>query len=467
MSAFDMRNWLARARRSKLSTRVIVLFVAAFILPWSAYAWLTVTERTEQVERTEHTLAVLAAAYGEHATTLMRLGIAVPTDEAVSKPGLSISMGQGKDEMSAFRDALNAPGVNLSLRRMEQPSAALSVVSGPDAVSDLAPTFDDKNRTLIAQADRPMAGIAATASMNKDDVLRDWRARAHTQGFALLLRSLFVVGVGLFLVRQLRWREAVEAELLRAKETAESASRAKSEFLANMSHELRTPLNAIMGFSEIIKSRTFGALSERYPEYAGNIFDSGKHLLALIDDILNLSKLEAGQFALQEEDVDLTTIVAACISLVEAQARQEKIRLSVALDYETRFIRADERRLRQILINLLSNAVKFTPEGGHIRVSSAKKNGGLAITVSDTGIGMAPEDIPKALTPFGQVNSKVRRRHEGTGLGLPLAKQLVELHGGTFTIDSKINFGTTVTFMLPPARIIASPARLTGARAVG
>jgi hypothetical protein len=139
MSAFDMRNWLARARRSKLSTRVIVLFVAAFILPWSAYAWLTVTERTEQVERTKHTLAVLAAAYGEHATTLMRLGIAVPTDEAVSKPGLSISMGRGKDEMSAFRDALNAPGVNFSLRRMEQPSAALSGVSGPDAVSDLAP----------------------------------------------------------------------------------------------------------------------------------------------------------------------------------------------------------------------------------------------------------------------------------------------------------------------------------------
>jgi len=231
-----------------------------------------------------------------------------------------------------------------------------------------------------------------------------------------------------------------------------------------MSHELRTPLNAILGFSEIIKSRTFGPVNERYANYAGDIFNSGAHLLALINDILNLSKLEAGQLTLDEEDFDLGTTVEDCVGLVENQARRSNIRVCVALD-EVCLIRADERRLRQILINLLSNAVKFTPAGGEVRVSSIKRNDGLAICVSDTGIGMAPEDIPKALAPFGQVDSKVRRKLEGTGLGLPLAKKLVELHGGTFAIDSKLNAGTTVSFVLPAKRILETRARAVPARA--
>jgi signal transduction histidine kinase len=155
------------------------------------------------------------------------------------------------------------------------------------------------------------------------------------------------------------------------------------------------------------------------------------------------------------------------VHLIEAQARQSEIRLSISLDPEVPFVRVDERRLRQILINLLSNAVKFTPEGGSVRVMSTRRNGGLAISVSDTGVGMAPEDIPKALAPFGQIERKVRRMQEGTGLGLPLAKQFAELHGGTLTIDSKINIGTTVTFLLPASRVIALPAGLTIARAAG
>jgi len=247
----------------------------------------------------------------------------------------------------------------------------------------------------------------------------------------------------------------MESELIQEKNKAQAASRAKSEFLANMSHELRTPLNAIIGFAEIIKRRTFGPSSERYSDYAGDIYNSGTHLLGLINDILNLSKLEAGKFQLQEQEVDLATTVDACMHLIEADARQSNIQLSVTLDPEAMFIRADERRLRQILINLLSNAVKFTPEGGSVRVVSARRNGGLAISVSDTGIGMAAEDIPKALAPFDQIERKVRRKQEGTGLGLPLAKQFVELHGGAFTILSEINVGTTVTFVLPPSRVTA------------
>jgi signal transduction histidine kinase len=400
----------------------------------------------------------LAAAYGEHATALIRLGMAVSTDEVASSPD--------NEELVAFRRALNVPGVRFSLRRIGNPSAELSGGNARDTTADLTPILVDKNGMITAEVDRPAAGIVAVASLGEDEALKDWRSRAGIEALGLLLRSLFVVGVGLILVRQLRLREAMEVELLIAKEEAESASRAKSEFLANMSHELRTPLNAIIGFSEIIKTRKFGPSSERYPDYAGDIFNSGTHLLALINDILNLSKLEAGRFTLQEEDIDLASTVEACISLIEMQAQQSGIRLSVSLDNRVHSIRADDRRLRQVLINLLSNAVKFTPAGGQVRVASFQKNGGLAIAVSDTGIGMAPEDIPKVMAPFGQVESKVRRKQEGTGLGLPLAKQLVELHGGTFVIESRINVGTTVTFVLPPKRIILSPAHLAGARAV-
>jgi signal transduction histidine kinase len=466
MTHFDMREWLARVRRSKLSTRVTVLFGAALILPWCAYAWLTLAQRAEHVERAERNLATLAAAYGQHATTLMRRPIQGPAGDVVSTPGLPMWTTQVEEGVSAFRAALNVPGVTFSLRRPGAPGAAPAGSSAPNIVSDFIPAPDDRN-AIVAEVDRASAGLGAIASMRRAEALRDWRASVRTQAIALFIRSLFVLGVGWFLVRQLRWREAMERELVSARDKAESASRAKSEFLANMSHELRTPLNAIIGFAEIIKRRTFGPASERYPEYAGDIYNSGTHLLALINDILNLSKLEAGKFQLQERDVDLAAMVDACMRLVEEPARQWGIRLSVSLDPEALFIRADERRLRQILINLLSNAVKFTSEGGNVRVTSVRRNGGLAISVSDNGIGMAPEDIPKALTPFGQIESKVRRKQEGTGLGLALAKQLVELHGGILTIDSTINVGTTVTLLLPASRMIASPRDLLVASAAG
>src|SRR5258708_4764503 len=308
--------------------------------------------------------------------------------------------------MTGFRIALNADGMNSSLHGPGKAGLDPRDPNGPDAAT---PLIDNRNGVITTEVDRPALGFAATASISEEEALKEWRARSEAGAIALLLRSLFVVGVGYFLVQQLRWREAVQTELVHAKETAESANRAKSAFLANMSHELRTPLNAIIGFSEIIKTQTFGPRSERYPDYAGHIFYSGKHLLALINDILNLSKMEAGRLALHEEEVDLASLVASCITLVETQARQAQIQISVSLDEQILSIRADDRRLRQILINLLSNAVKFTPPGGHVRISSTQENGGLAIAVRDTGVGMAPEDIPKAMTPFVQVDSKIRR----------------------------------------------------------
>ncbi len=248
---------------------------------------------------------------------------------------------------------------------------------------------------------------------------------------------------------------------------AEAANRTKSEFLANMSHELRTPLNAIIGFSEVIQKAIVGPLSERYRGYGTDIFDSGTHLLELINEILDLSKLEAGQFELHEEDIDLGEVIEASMRLVGPQAEKSKVQLSKTIDEDFSLIRADDRRMRQVLINLLANAVKFTPEGGKIRESSFRMNAGLAIAVSDTGIGMASEEVPKALEKFGQIDSRISRQHAGTGLGLPLAKHLIELHGGALTIKSEVNVGTTVTIVLPPERILARSARPNTAKMIG
>jgi len=299
--------------------------------------------------------------------------------------------------------------------------------------------------------------IATVASLTRDQALADWRSHAKIGFATLVLRSLFLILVGLYLVEQLRRRESIEAELVEAKEAAETANRAKSAFLANMSHELRTPLNAILGFSEIIKSSHFGPDSDRYPVYAGDIFSSGKHLLSLINDILNLSKLEAGQMALDETEIDVHAMIDVSVKFIETQARRAGLQLAVSVPSDLPWLWGDERRLQQVLINLLSNAVKFTPRGGQIRVSADKSDSGLAIAVSDTGIGIAPENIPRAMAPFGQVDSALTRKHEGTGLGLPLAKQLIELHGGSFALESAVGIGTTVTLTLPPERAIAPP----------
>ena len=251
---------------------------------------------------------------------------------------------------------------------------------------------------------------------------------------------------------------AIERQRLQAaKMAAETSNRTKSEFLANMSHELRTPLNAIIGFSDVIQSRMFGPISDRYREYAANILTSGNHLLGLINDVLDLSKLEAGQMELREEDVDLANVISLSMRFVESQAKKSSINLAQVIDERARYIRGDERRLRQAVVNLLANAVKFTPSGGSVRVVCAYTDTGVLVVVSDTGVGMSRADIPKAMEPFGQVDSRLSRKYEGTGLGLPLAKDLVELHGGTLTVESEVNIGTTVTIALPATRIVVPP----------
>jgi signal transduction histidine kinase len=248
-------------------------------------------------------------------------------------------------------------------------------------------------------------------------------------------------------------------ELLVARDEARAADRAKSEFLAAMSHELRTPLNAVIGFSEIITNETFGPVgSVKYCDYANDINQSGQHLLGLINDILDLSKIESGTDDLHEKRIEFSEIASAALKLVEQRANKGGIKLELELLDPLPALRADERKLKQILVNLLSNAVKFTDAGGAVTLRAwCRMDNGHAFQIVDTGIGIKSEDISKALSRFGQVDGDLNRQYEGTGLGLPLTKALVEQHGGTLELQSEAGVGTTVTVRFPAERIEELP----------
>jgi signal transduction histidine kinase len=251
-----------------------------------------------------------------------------------------------------------------------------------------------------------------------------------------------------------------------AEEAAEAASRAKSEFLANMSHELRTPLNAIIGFSEVMCAELFGRVgNRRYVEYTNDILASAKHLLTVINEVLDFSRAEAGELKLNEDEVDLAAAINSAQRMVRERAVSAGLALETVLPEELPGLRADEHMFKQMLINLLWNAVKFTPEGGRVRVRAERcANGTLLVEVADTGVGMSPEEIPIALKPFRQLDSGLTRKHGGTGLGLPLVKSRIELHGGRLAIESKRGRGTTVSLIFPASRVIEpSPSAVASA----
>jgi cell cycle sensor histidine kinase DivJ len=252
------------------------------------------------------------------------------------------------------------------------------------------------------------------------------------------------------ITRDISDRKAQEAELLRTRDEAESASRAKTQFLANMSHELRTPLNAVIGFSEILNRELFGTLGEaRYRDYARLIHESGEHLLNVVNDILDMSKIEAGKFKIVKEPFDVAPLVKSCCDIMRHTAEQRSLSLIVDIAPGIPELPADKRACKQMLLNVISNAIKFTDAGGWVRVSAKVAGGNVELSVADNGIGIAEADLPKLGNPFVQANNSYDRSYDGAGLGLSVVKGLARLHGGKLELTSKLGSGTTACIALP------------------
>jgi signal transduction histidine kinase len=272
------------------------------------------------------------------------------------------------------------------------------------------------------------------------------RARRRAAGLAARVTELEATN---------REFEQTAFELRRSLGMTEEALRSKIQFLASMSHELRTPLNAIIGFSELLTNEVYGKLGDsHYRDYAQDICDSGKHLLGVINDVLDISKLDTVITETYTEPLDLAEFLHKTMQMIRPQAERAGIVLTEKFDGVLPSMLTDERRLRQVLLNLLSNAIKFTAQGGNVSIAAYRQGGSVSIAVSDTGVGIAPDDIPKAMENYGQVQTGWSRTQEGTGLGLPLAKRLVELLGGSFVLESKVGVGTNIIVTFPPERLL-------------
>jgi PAS domain S-box-containing protein len=317
--------------------------------------------------------------------------------------------------------------------------------------------------------DRPLAAAAVAALTRGEPKVTVTLRSRHKDGHYVWMetslrvmrdsasnRPTQVLGVS----RDVSARQGLQDQLAAAKEQAERASHAKSEFLANMSHELRTPLNAIMGFGDLIENQRLGPLGNvKYAGYGRDIVESGRHLLDLINEILDFVKVDAGRLTLVEEPLEIRRVIDACVHMLEERTRRADLALDVEIGAGVGVVRGDEKRLKQVLLNLVTNSIKFTKPGGRIMIDAGIDPAGrLAISVSDTGIGIAPQDIANVLEPFGQVDSAFNRATEGTGLGLPLSKRLIEMHGGTLVIDSTPGIGTTATLTLPAERVLKQVA---------
>jgi signal transduction histidine kinase len=351
-----------------------------------------------------------------------------------------------------------------------------------DGISGTVHEYSPIDGLLRIKAAHRLTGypVLALATETQEEALANWRAVAWLLSLGAFGCAI-AIGIAAFAFGR-QWKQlallaeaqaeirrqddltAAFAEMRIAKENAEMANRAKSEFLANMSHELRTPLNAVLGFSEILASEAFGPLgSKRYRGYAQDIHASGAHLLDVINDILDLSKAAAGKLGLAEEWFDVREIVNSVCRLIQPRIDKGKLSLAAEMPPGALMLYADERLIRQMLLNLLSNACKFTAPNGHVDCSVSVDTLGITFAVTDTGIGILPEDLERVLEPFAQLDTSLSRGHAGTGLGLALVKVMVELHGGTLRLTSEAGNGTTAAIILPLDRVTPASVDIASA----
>lgn len=290
-----------------------------------------------------------------------------------------------------------------------------------------------------------------------DTIAEHWVATGMVPtAFVILVLAFLSSHIGRYageLAETERSLQCAMGELQIALSRAEKARDTRLQFLAHMSYELRTPLNAVLGFSDLMNRQTFGPLNERYREYLQIIHDSGGHLLNLINQVLDIAKIDAGRLELNEEEMNPGGVVRSCVQLMTCQARSKEVALEAELAADLPPLFADARLFRQIVLNLLGNAIKFTPEGGSVKVAVAQVEDGLGLQIADSGIGIAADDLARVFEPFGQVNSAFTRQHNGTGLGLPLVKEFIEAHQGRIAIDSAPGRGTTINITFPAERL--------------
>ncbi len=323
-------------------------------------------------------------------------------------------------------------------------------ILGKNVVGTIVAPTDSSGRDLKAMIDDMALHPSSYVSNENENVMKNGRRAwiAWTNKSILdedgRVREILCIGNDIT-----RLKEA-EEEIVKAKEAAEGANKAKSSFLANMSHELRTPLNAIIGFSELMKDDSVGPLTDKQKEYLDYVWESGKHLLSLINDILDLSKVEAGKMELELSEFDLKELLKKSFIFIQEKAVKHGIALSADIKEGIGTVKADERKVKQVIFNLLSNAVKFTPDGGKIGITAEKTGKGeILVCVWDTGIGIEAKDGGKVFSEFEQIDSEYSRKYAGTGLGMPLSKKFVELHGGKMWFESEKGKGTHFYFTLP------------------
>ncbi len=415
--------------------------------------------------------AALSAAAGGQSGTLQR-----------ALDAFEIAVLRYHIEASAARVA----NISKSVARLQQLAAA----SSPPVAQKIAALLRDGEVIVThrTEADWTLKELLTVSGLRLlDNVLESYRRKEsalHAENSAyrsvMFVTALILVGyIVMTLVSLLQVRRDLQranreleiriADISRAKEEAELANRSKSEFLAMMSHELRTPLNAVIGFSDLMRIEAFGPVgSARYREYAGDIHDSARHLLSLINDILDLSKIERGSLKPDEEELDVRAAIRAVETLVKDRAERGRVTLKIDCPETLPPLRVDPRQFKQMLANLLSNAIKFTDPGGRVSVTAlCDPARGFVFAVEDSGVGMTKDDIPKALAPFVQVDRSLSRKHEGTGLGLPLTKRMIELHGGKLELESAPGVGTKATLIFPLSRIVrpakdGAPANAAG-----